>query len=477
MNGRRNLTVAVIVLLGLAAAATAQTPTPAPRPGDTLGWYVVRPGDTLEGITERFLGTPKLWRENWRLNPWLKDPHTLHAGDRLRVIVSRQLPPRSAELEKVARRVEEKPHPNPWIPAREGDLLRENDGCRTYRDSSARLRFDDGTRVTLTEESLVFLRRVERTLEGVDHDTVEVVRGQADLQLEPERPTSLDVEVVVGPAVARPRPGRTGRGTARLRREGNHGASVMVYEGAGAVEAAGTAVEVPEGMGTAVPENGPPSPPEPLLPAPRPIGPEPGAVVGWNNPRLSWTAVPGAASYTVEVCRDTACAELVARATGIRDTAIRMDPLPAGALFWRVRAVATSGLDGYPSAPRRLEIDGESPDRLSPVVAIAAGPGTAVGDGGSLVAMPGGTIILATTDDVSGTATVRYRWDGGAWRTWKGKPISVPEGTGPRTLEVEAFDRAGRHGGPWRATVDGADAPPEPPVIHGGVETGGRIDG
>ena len=130
---RRVTTWVAAVALSLAAAmgaAQEPAPTPAPRETDTLGWYVVRPGDTLEKITERFLGTPVLWRENWRLNPWLENPHLLHAGDRLRVIVSRTLPPRSAKLEKVSRRVEEKPHPNPWVPAR-GATAQEAKVART----------------------------------------------------------------------------------------------------------------------------------------------------------------------------------------------------------------------------------------------------------------------------------------------------------------------------------------------------------
>ncbi|MEO7793930.1 MAG: LysM domain-containing protein, partial [Thermoanaerobaculia bacterium] len=38
------------------------------------GWHVVRPGDTLEGLAERFLGTHELWRELHLLNPFVKDP-------------------------------------------------------------------------------------------------------------------------------------------------------------------------------------------------------------------------------------------------------------------------------------------------------------------------------------------------------------------------------------------------------------------
>ena len=477
MSARFRIMARIVALaLVLAAAAPAilaqGRPTPAPRPGDTLGWYVVRPGDTLEDITERFLGTPILWRENWRLNPWLKDPHLLHAGDRLRIIVARKLPPRSAELERVSRRVEEKPHPNPWIPAREGDLLRENDGCRTYRRSSARLRFDDGTRLTLTGESLIFLKRVERTLTGKDRDTVEVVHGQADLRLQPRRAGSLDVEVVAGPAVARPRPGTTGRAATRLRREGENGARMMVYEGESTVEAGGAAVEVPAGMGTAVPESGPPKPPEKLLPAPALRSPARGASVGWSNPVLAWAPVPGAVSYTVEVFRDREAARLAFRTAGLSNTSLRTDPLPDGELFWRVTAVASSGLDGYPSRCRSITVTRPDPDLEPPVVVLAAGPGAAPAGDTGFEAVDGASILPAAMDDVSGVATVRYRWDGGTWRRWTGDPLAVP-GAGPHhLLEVEAVDRSGRMGGPWRAVIHERSGRPEPPAVHGGVVPG-----
>ncbi len=477
-------TVARIVAPLLVFAASAPTvlaqgrPTPAPRPGDTLGWYVVRPGDTLESITERFLGTPILWRENWRLNPWLKDPHLLHAGDRLRIIVARKLPPRSAELERVSRRVEEKPHPNPWIPAREGDLLRENDGCRTYRRSSARLRFDDGTRLTLTGESLVFLKRVERTLTGKDRDTVEVVHGQADLRIQPRRAGSLEVEVVAGPAVARPRPGANGRATTRLRRQGESGARMMVYEGESTVEADGAAVEVPAGMGTAVPENGPPKPPEKLLPAPALQSPPRGASLEWSNPVLTWAPVPGTVSYTVEVFRDREAARLVFRSAGLSATSLRTDPLPEGELFWRVTAVSASGLDGYPSRSRPFTVTRPDPDLEPPVVVLAAGPGAAPDGGKGFEAVNGASILLAAMDDVSGVATIRYRWDGGSWRRWTGDPLTVPSAKARHLLEVEAVDRSGRKGGPWRAVVHGRRGRPGPPEVHGGVMPGkGAEDG
>ena len=51
----------------------------------------------------------------------------------------------------------------------------------------------------------------------------------------------------------------------------------MAYGGESEVEAGGAKVQVQRGMGTSVATQGPPSPPEPLLPAPVLAGPEPDA--------------------------------------------------------------------------------------------------------------------------------------------------------------------------------------------------------
>jgi hypothetical protein len=130
----------------------------------------------------------------------------------------------------------------------------------------------------------------------------------------------------------------------------------MVYGGAGEVEARGVKVDVPRGMGTSVPPGGAPQPPEKLLPAPEALGPAAAASFDYANPIFSWEAVPGAASYTLEVCRDPVCGQLVLRQTGITQTRWDSDELPRAELYWRVLAVAASGLDGFSSMPRSFGV-------------------------------------------------------------------------------------------------------------------------
>lgn len=309
---------------------------------DTIGTYVVKAGDTLQGITARYLGSSKAWQENWKLNPEVRDPNRLTPGQKLRVIVARTLPAQSALIRKVSKRVERKPEPQPWTTAQAGDRLAERHGVHTFAASSAELRFDDDTTLTLTEQSLVFLRAATPAPSARERSAIEIVDGHADLEKPLQAKKPLDIEIVVGSTVAAPNdPGAK----ARFRSEAKK-AQVMSYRGATSVASAGAEVKVDAGMGVTVPDGEKPPAPEKLLGAPS-IGALDFAAA---RPRLHWPALNGAKTYAVEICRDRGCADLVARAANVTGTEWRSaDPLEAGSFFWRVTGRSASGLDGYPA--------------------------------------------------------------------------------------------------------------------------------
>jgi hypothetical protein len=346
------LATLALAALGIAGASAGAQRT---QPAGTE-WHVVQQGETLEGLTERYLGDASLWRENWRLNPGLKDPHRLQPGERILIYTKN---PRSAEIKALSRRVEAQPRAQAfWQPARIGETLRERAGLRTYERSSADLAFSDGANLLVTERSLVFLREAgDRLVGDVTPRTLEVVEGQADLDAHAVTSRDAAYEIVIGGSRSEPRAAAGEGPTARLRKADAGAAQLMVYTGEAAFEARGRQVEVPAGMGSVAPRDGAPTPPEKLLPAPRLLGPRAGEHLDHANPRFTWQTLPGAARYVVEVCRDPACAQLVERAAGVTQTRWTADDLPVATLYVRVTAVGASGLDGFPSAARPFSVD------------------------------------------------------------------------------------------------------------------------
>lgn len=346
-----------------AALAIATLSLPA---ADSVGWHVVKQGETLEGITARYLGTPSLWRENWKLNPGLKNPNVLTPGQRIRVILARDLPARFATVRKVARRVEKKPEPQPWVPARAGDRLEERQGIRTHVASSAELGFEDDTVLTLGERSLVFLRTAKTTPARRDRSEIEIIEGEGDLEKPARSSARHDIEITVGTAVAVPQ----ASGSRTRLRSADKKAQVMAYRGSAQVRGGDAAVRVEQGMGVSVPEGGPPSRPEKLLPAPKTAAMD----VSVPRPTFRWATLPGATSWTVEICRDRNCGEVVERSPLLEDVEWRpAAALPAGEHFWRVTAKSASGLDGYPAvAPLvvRLGLSGSVRTEASPASGV-----------------------------------------------------------------------------------------------------------
>lgn len=444
--------------VGLSAQGRPASP-PLPSPERT-GWHTVRPGETLEGIAAQFLGSTERWTEIHRLNPDIRDPHWISPGRRIRIPSAESSLP-AARLNRLSRQVEDEPSPIPWQSAQEGDMLIERDGVRTHQKSSAEMQFLDGARLTLTEDSLVFLHRAGSTLRGTPKKSIEIVQGQADLDARAASAAlpSPEVEIVLGNTKATSKPDGAGAARTRARKAEEGGAKLMAYGGQSEVEAGGAKVQVPHGMGTSVAAQGPPSPPEPLLPAPVLTAPEPGGQRACIDPPLSWQPVPQAASYIVEICRDPACGALVDRHLGETATQWRPAALPMGDLYWRVTARSRSGLDGYPSEAIRLAITADHPGakEISAAGALqAGGPQVRVGD--RLFVAPSAKIAVVAEDAGAQAA---------AWRpVIGGKPESAwPASWSPGEHTVAAVAEDGCGG---RATIAPlsfvVDA--EPPTIR-----------
>ena len=440
---------ALLLFASVATTAIAQPPN---RSTWEPGFHVVRPGDTLEGLAERFLGSATLWRELHALNPTVRDPDLLYPGQRLRVLLERPTAQPSAQVKAISRKVNELPRPVPWRPAGEGDVLLEKDGLRTEKASSARLEFDDGAILTLSEDSLVFLRRQTAASAPLPRKEIEIEVGQADVETSASAARPGEIEIVVAGArssgsAAGGMPLKT-----RSRKGSGDAAQFMVYEGKSTVAAGGRKVDVAAGSGTTVAAKAAPTPPEPLLAAPGGLAPANGEEFDKSSPRLSWSAVPGAASYTVEICRDDACGALVERVTGV--TATELAPVEAidGTLSWRVTAVSVTGLDGYPSpAQRFVAVDSVRPP--APALALVSASGARVAAAGCVGSVP--NLEVRATDRAGADLPWTLLVDG--------QPMSIEQFrslplAGEHEIFVRVTDTRGRSStsAPVRFRLDGA---------------------
>ncbi len=422
---------------------------------DTLGTHVVQPGESLRSITASYLGDDLLWRENWRLNPEIDNPNLLIPGQELTVITERRIQADQAAVLVVSNRVDKNLQRTAWVPAEGGDQLADSDGLRTLEDSSAELRFSEASLVRLSEYSQVFLEATASDRRGQEKGRIEVQEGAADLIFEPMvRRRSPEVELVAGPAVARPRPDADGNAQVRAAHDPESGETrFMAYTGESTVTAGGQAVEIQPGEGTTIDVDGRPTAPEALLRAPGKLSPGDGDDWQVANQRLSWSAVGGAADYVVEVCRDAACGELVQRQAGIREA--RWEPLldEPGTYFWRVLAVSPTGLEGFPSAPARFSLGTTVVSEGPPVVTIVP-LGTARAQSSAAVLLsPDTRFRFLVRDEGLGVERVEYRSGDGPWTAWDGDdlPMSAfPDGH----LEVRAVDSLGQWSVPvsleWR---------------------------
>ncbi|MEM6792628.1 MAG: LysM peptidoglycan-binding domain-containing protein [Acidobacteriota bacterium] len=417
------------------------------RPGN----YVVRPGDTLEGIAQRFLGSSERWRDLWQLNrEQVTDPNRISPGWKLQ-IVWQDLPDDSSVLSKTWNRVENlRPPREGWEDAALNDVLRTRDRLQTFRSSSAELTFPDETVLRLSEDTLLLLEATGRLGSTVERDQVQLLEGQADLE-----GSGLDqaaasggsgIELVIGEAVAAPQADDSGEVKARARLAEDAKAQLMVYAGESDLEAGGESVRVETGMGSSVTPGEAPSPPEKLLEAPALESPEAGSGLSTPRPSFSWAAVTGAASYTLELCRDPACGLLERRIADLQDAAWQpQDPLAKIALFWRVTAVSSTGLDGFPSESRAFEVLSGREDSTLPAVAFRVFPPRLAPRWGlneRWILGPGARLEAVAEDAESGVEswTPLLNGERAEAEIWQNGPW--PEGE-PQLASFIAVDRAG----------------------------------
>jgi hypothetical protein len=224
------------------------------------------------------------------------------------------------------------------MPVASGMQLRPGDGLRTLDHSSAGVQFERGGQLLMGESTSITVSSA---------GSVVLTSGEADVRMPRE---ALPLEIGVGEAKLSPLTS-TEPASGRVRSRGAV-RQVMAFAGVLQLSLPGRApIDVPGGTGITLGAGDAASIPEKLLAAPRPTTPVAGSAPDHANPRFWWEDVPGAASYRIDVCRDEACAEIVEQGVAVSGAPWTPAGLPLGQLYWRVFAVAESGLDSPPSRP------------------------------------------------------------------------------------------------------------------------------
>lgn len=297
--------------------------------------YRLMPGDTLIGVTQRLLRPGTNWRA-LRAHNRISQPRRLRSGQWLHIPLS-LLREQAVVAEVVYAHGEVSIERGGATAAalRSGETLSAGDLVRTGPQSSTALRFADGSRLMLRPGSAL---RVER-----------MVRVGPDVQVDTR------VQLDQGGAETRVPAGQVGKGASRLEirtpvanlgvrgtdfRAAVDGprASVEVLEGTVGV----STTRVPEGFGVVASPAGVSTPRE-LLAAPQLAGI---TLVERLPIDMTWPALPGAASYRVQLRSALEPERPLLEGRFATPRARWQDDLPDGRYLLSVRAADSDGIEG-----------------------------------------------------------------------------------------------------------------------------------
>jgi len=153
----------LVCLLALPALASAQ---------ENPHIYTVKKGDTLWGISQRFITDPMYWPNLWANNPFIRNPHLIYPGQKLAIYDGRiellpEYPQQSAQSDTIA--AEELPTPQEEITLKvQGDLnsFISYEGLRT----AGRIVDTVDNRIMMTENDTAFVQMQESAAVGDIYD-------------------------------------------------------------------------------------------------------------------------------------------------------------------------------------------------------------------------------------------------------------------------------------------------------------------
>lgn len=328
----RVLAAAGLMLAAFAGAAPAAEPLPEWR-------YTLRPGDTLIGLSQRYLAQPSDWPRVQRHNR-IADPARLVPGSVLRIPLAwlRQTPA-PATVVSVTGQAAVTPPGEPARAVRAGESLFAGAQLTTATNSSVTLRFADGSLLVLQPDATLVLDSVSVYAGGGMADTrLRLQQGRVEVGANPQRAPGNRLKIITPSAVAAVRGTRfrVGADSAVTQQE--------TLQGEVAFDAAGRGVTVTAGRGSVAETGHPPSAPVALLPAPQ-LAHLPARVEALPL-SFEWPAQPGAVGWLAQVAPDTRFEDIwLERSTAT--AGVRFADLPDGDYVLRVRAADAQGLQGF----------------------------------------------------------------------------------------------------------------------------------
>lgn len=321
------------LLLGVSVASAAPPVDPLPE------WrYTLRPGDTLIGVSQRFLARPAEWPRVQQLNR-IADPYRLVPGSSLRIPLAwLKQTPAPATVVAVSGSVRVTPSGEAGRALQAGESLHAGTRLEAAANSSATLRFADGSTLRVQPGAQLELDTVSVYAGGGMADTrLRLQQGRVEIGANPRRAPGSRLQVITPSAVAAVRGTQFRVGAdARLTRQ-------ETLEGEVVFDASGARVAVAAGQGSVAEAGKPPSAPVALLPAPE-LAALP-ARIDTLPLVFDWPVQTGAATWLAQIAPDAGF-ETVLLETAARAPRATFADLPDGHYVLRVRAVDAQGLQG-----------------------------------------------------------------------------------------------------------------------------------
>jgi hypothetical protein len=241
-------------------------------------------------------------------------------------------------------------------------ILIEDEKLRTLSRSTAQITFRDESRLRLNANSQAVIQRMRvDPLSREEEAKVSLVEGDfyALLAGKSQR-NNFELQV--------PQVQTQIESTNFWVRHDNSGSKFANYDDRSLeVSAKGQSVTLGRDQATLVRSGEAPSPKIDVLPAPALAGPADDQVAFDAKVQLSWSSVPNAAGYWLEVAYDPGFGRMTFSQWGLGDTSFQSKPLDVGAYYWRVAALDKFGLPGARSDVWRFRVQ---TDTTPPYISI-----------------------------------------------------------------------------------------------------------